>query len=213
MRSPIKDFASLKPLRKALQEQEEKKRKEESERRRKEQEARREADLFRSNVGDVIPLDFSDRVVLAAPKPDPLPQQRIRDNRKALEESITEPFTVDTLLETDADLSFRRDGISQEVVRKLRRGHWITQDELDLHGQRRDEARDVLSEFLKRSVLRGFRCVRIVHGKGLGSVNQEPVLKKLVHGWLSQKEEVMAFVQAKGVDGGSGALMVLLKGK
>ena len=213
MHSRIKDFAALKPLRKALQEKEEQKRKEENERRRKEEEARREADFFRSNIGDVVPLESSDRVVLATPKPLPVPQQRIMDNMRALQESLTEPFTVDTLLETDADLSFRRNGISQEVVRKLRRGHWIVQDELDLHGQRREEAREVLSEFLKRSVLRGVRCVRIVHGKGLGSVNQEPVLKKLVHGWLSQKEEVMAFVQAKGVDGGSGALMVLLKGK
>ena len=213
MHSPIKDFASLKPLRKALKEKEEQKRREENERRRKEEEARREADFFRSNVGDVVPLDFSDRVVLAVPKPQPVPQQRINDNRRALQESLTEPFTVDTLLEIDADASFKRDGISQEIVRKLRRGHWIIQDELDLHGQRRDEAREVLSEFLKRSILRGFRCVRIVHGKGLGSINQEPVLKKLVYGWLSQKEEVLAFAQAKGVDGGSGALMVLLKGK
>ncbi len=67
--------------------------------------------------------------------------------------------------------------------------------------------------FLRRSGVRGFRCVRIIHGKGLGSFNQEPVLKKMVHKWLAQKDEVVAFCQAKAADGGSGAVVVLLKGK
>jgi len=182
-------------------------------RRRKEREARREASLFRESVGDVVLLDSSDRVVPPTPKPLPIPRQRIADNRAALHESISDEFNVDTLLETDADLSYRRNGIGLDVVRRLRRGHWIIQDELDLHGQRRDEARELLGEFLRRCTLREFRCVRVIHGKGLGSVNQEPVLKKLVHGWLAQREEVIAFVQARGIDGGSGALLVLLKGK
>ena len=212
MSSAFKDFADLKSLRKTLKKKNEAEKREEEARRRKEREARREASLFRESVGDVVLLT-SDRVVSPVPKPLPIPRQRIADNKAALHESISDEFNVDTLLETDADLSYRRNGIGLDVVRRLRRGHWIIQDELDLHGQRRDEARELLGEFLRRCTLRGFRCVRVIHGKGLGSVNQEPVLKKLVHGWLAQREEVIAFVQAKGVDGGSGALLVLLKGK
>lgn len=213
MSSPIKDFSDLKSLHKTLKKKKEAEKREEEARRRKEREAQREANLFRDSIGDVVPLDFSDRVVPETPKPAPIPNQRIADNKAALHESISDEFNVDTLLETDADLSYRKNGIAQEVVRRLRRGHWIIQDELDLHGQRRDEARERLVEFLRRCTSKGFRCVRVIHGKGLGSVNQEPVLKKLVHGWLVQREEVIAFVQAKGVDGGSGALLVLLKGK
>ena len=213
MSSTIKDFDDLKSLREALKKKEDAKRREEEARRRKEREAQREANLFRDSVGDVVLLDFNDRAVPVVPKPAPIPKQRIADNQAALHQSLSDEFNVDTLLETDADLSYRRSGIQQDVVRKLRRGHWIIQDELDLHGSRRDEAREQLSEFLRRCVLKKFRCVRVVHGKGLGSANQEPVLKKLVHGWLAQKEEVMAFVQAKAVDGGSGALLVLLNAK
>lgn len=213
MSSPIKDFSDLKSLHKSLKKKQEAEKREEEARRQKAREAEREANLFRDSIGDVIPLDTSDRVVPATSRPPPIPRQRLADNKAALHESISDEFNVDTLLETDADLSYRRNGIGQEVVRRLRRGHWIIQDELDLHGQRRDEAREVLVEFLRRCTFKGFRCVRIIHGKGLGSVNQEPVLKKLVHGWLMQREEVMAFVQAKAADGGSGALLVLLKGK
>lgn len=213
MSSSIKDFNDLKSLHKALKKKEEAERREEEERRRKEREARQEANLFRESVGDVVPLDSQDRIVPVTSKPAPIPRQRIADEKAALQQSISDEFNVDTLLETDADLSYRRNGIGHDVVRKLRRGHWIIQDELDLHGQRREEARELLGEFLRKCVLKGFRCVRVIHGKGLGSVNQEPVLKKLVHGWLVQKKEVMAFVQAKAVDGGSGALLVLLKGK
>ncbi|MDR0934091.1 MAG: Smr/MutS family protein [Burkholderiaceae bacterium] len=213
MDSSIKDFADLKPLHKALKKRQEAERLQEEALRRQERKTRREANLFRESMGDVTPLNFSNRVVPVTPKPPPIPRQRLADNKAALRQSISDEFNVDTLLETDADLSYRKDGIGQDVVRKLRRGHWIIQDELDLHGQRRDEARELLGEFLRRCVFKGLRCVRVIHGKGLGSVNQEPVLKKLVHVWLVQKEEVMAFVQAKAADGGSGALLVLLKGK
>lgn len=209
----VKAFADLKSLGKKLKKQAEAERRKEAVRRWQEREIRREANLFRDSMKDVVPLDFSDRVVQAVPRPAPVPRQRLADDRAVLHESISDAFDVDTLLETDADLSYRRDGIGPDVIRRLRRGHWIIQDELDLHGQRREEARELLGAFLRRCALKGIRCVRIIHGKGLGSVNQKPVLKKLVHGWLVQKEEVMAFVQARAADGGSGALIVLLKGK
>lgn len=213
MASSVKAFADLKSLGKKLKKQAEAERRKDAARRWQERIVRREANLFRDSMKDVVPLDFSDRVVPAMPRPAPLPRQRLADNRAVLHESISDAFDVDTLLETDADLSYRRDGVGPDVVRRLRRGNWIIQDELDLHGQRRDEARELLGAFLRRCVLKGIRCVRIIHGKGLGSVNQKPVLKKLVHGWLVQKGEVMAFVQARAADGGSGALIVLLKGK
>ena len=81
-----------------------------------------------------------------------------------------------------------------------------------MHGLRTDEAREAVGQFLREAMRKGVRCVRIIHGKGLGSANKEPVLKSKVRNWLVQKDEVMAFCQAKAADGGSGALMVLLRG-
>ena len=88
--------------------------------------------------------------------------------------------------------------------------HWPIQDELDLHGLRRDEARDGIGAFLAHAARRKLRCVRVIHGKGFGSKGQEPVLKSMVHSWLVQKPEVIAFCQARRSEGGDGALMVLL---
>jgi len=85
------------------------------------------------------------------------------------------------------------------------------QDELDLHGMRRDQARDAIGDFLRRSTMRNHRCVCVIHGRGFGSRGQEPVLKSMVHSWLVQKEEVVAFCQARSSEGGEGALMVLLR--
>ena len=94
---------------------------------------------------------------------------------------------------------------------KLRRGKWSIQRQLDLHGLRSDDARDALAAFLRESCKQGVRCVRVVHGKGLGSPGKAPVLKNKVHGWLAQRSEVLAFVQARPLDGGAGALVVLLR--
>lgn len=96
-------------------------------------------------------------------------------------------------------------------MRKLRRGNWVIQSQLDLHGLRTDEAREALGEFLRAAIRRGQRCVRVIHGKGLGSVNKEPVLKNKVRNWLVQKDEVLAFCQATAADGGAGAVIVLLR--
>jgi DNA-nicking Smr family endonuclease len=93
----------------------------------------------------------------------------------------------------------------------MRRGHWVVQASLDLHGLRTDEAREAFVLFLKQCANREIRCVRIIHGKGLGSANRQPVLKGKVLAWLTQKEEVLAFCQAPAHDGGSGAVLVLLK--
>jgi DNA-nicking Smr family endonuclease len=136
----------------------------------------------------------------------------LADDEAALQESLSDEFSIDTLLEIDEELSFVRGGIGPDVLRKLRGGGWVTQDQLDLHGLRTDQARTALSQFVRDSVKRGMRCVRIIHGKGLGSLGKKPVLKNKVRNWLVQKDEVLAFCQARAADGGSGALMVLLKG-
>ena len=170
-----------------------------------------EVALFREAVAGARPIAPSGRVALAAPAPLPIPLQHLRDEQAALAESLSDDVDVDSLLETDALLSFRRPGIGPDVVRRLRRGHWVIQAELDLHGMRRDEARESLATFVREAQQSGLRCVRIIHGKGLSSPGREPVLKHKARAWLVQKNEVLAFCQAKPSDGGAGALVVLLR--
>ena len=174
--------------------------------------AQRDRATFVGSVGRVQPLPASGRHPMPAhPSPPPEPRQRERDERAVLQEAISDEFDVESLLETDETLSYRRPGIGPDVVRKLRRGGWSIQAQVDLHGLRRDEARERLAEFLRDVVKRGLRCVRVVHGKGNGSPGREPVLKAKVHSWLVQKQEVVAFVQARAAEGGHGALVVLLR--
>ncbi len=173
--------------------------------------AQRERELFATSVGPVAPLRRAPAAPLARPRPAPLARQRALDEAAVLREAISDEFDVETLLDTDDALSFRRRGIGPEVVRKLRRGVWAIQAQLDLHGLRRDAARERLGIFLHDALRDGARCVRSVHGKGNGSPGREPVLKGKVRSWLVQKNEVIAFVQARAQDGGHGALLVLLQ--
>jgi DNA-nicking Smr family endonuclease len=211
MAASIKDFTDLKSLRKELKAQDEARQLAELERLRLQQAARDEADLFRRSIGDVAPLTSAERLATPAPRPSPLARQRLADEQAALQESISDAFTSETLLASDDELSYARDGIGHDTLRRLRRGHWVIHAQLDLHGLRREEAREALAEFMRQATRRGLRCVRVIHGKGLGSVNKEPVLKGRVRHWLTQKNEVLAFCQARAADGGSGALVVLLK--
>ncbi|WP_076591875.1 Smr/MutS family protein [Herminiimonas arsenitoxidans] len=211
MPASIKDFAALKSLQKDLKKQEEARKIAEAERLQAEKTAQLEADLFRRSIGDVAPLTPSDKLTASSPRPLPIARHRIADEQAALRESLSDDFTVETLLDTDDALSYARNGIGPDVIRKLRRGHWVIQSQLDLHGLRTDEAREALGEYLRNAVKRGVRCVRVIHGKGLGSINKEPVLKNKVRNWLTQKDEVIAFCQAKAADGGAGALIVLLR--
>lgn len=213
MAGPIKDFNALKSMRKELKAQDEARQAAAAERQRREQEALRNADIFRSSIGNVKPLNVPPKFTPSAPRPLPIARQHLADEQAALQESLSDDFTVETLLHSDESLSFARNGIGPDVMRKLRRGHWTIQQQLDLHGLRREEARDALAQFLHLAAKRGWRCVRIIHGKGLGSINKEPVLKSKVRNWLVQKEEVLAFCQATAAEGGSGALLVLLKGQ
>lgn len=158
----------------------------------------------------VVPL-ATDKVFPEAPKPRPLPRQRERDERAALAESIYAPTSLELRLEGGDELHYLSHGVARGVLRDLRRGRWVIQREIDLHGATRDEARDLLANFLGQCRKQGVRCVRVVHGKGRGSPGREPVLKRLVAGWLMNYEDVMAYCQARLPDGGAGALIVLLK--
>ena len=173
--------------------------------------ALRERKLFADTVGPVSPVRHAPKASLKKPKPEAVPRQRIRDEAAALAESMSDGFDVENLLDTDDGLSYRRSGVGPDVLRKLRRGAWAIQAELDLHGLRRDEARSRVGEFLREAEQSGLRCVRIIHGKGLGSPGREPVLKAKVRSWLVQREQVMGFVQARPADGGHGAVLVLLR--
>ncbi len=167
--------------------------------------------LFRAAVGDAVPLRAPSRHPRAAPAGRPVPVQSLLDEHAALAESRASALDPDSALETGEEAAYVRDGLSRQVLRKLRRGHWVVQGELDLHGLTRAEARAALADFLREAVRRARRCVRVVHGKGLGSKNREPVLKGKVRGWLAQREEVLAFCQAPAAQGGGGALLVLLR--
>jgi DNA-nicking Smr family endonuclease len=114
-------------------------------------------------------------------------------------------------VETAEELMFQRPGLQTTVLRKLRRGQFATEAELDLHGMRIPDARAAVARFLGSAVDRGLRCVRIVHGKGHGSSQATPVLKNKVNVWLRQRHEVLAFTSARPVDGGTGAVYVLLR--
>jgi DNA-nicking Smr family endonuclease len=168
-----------------------------------------DSQLFRDAVADATPLPDSGKHIPRLKRRRPLPYQRLADEREALSESLhhVAPW------ESGEELAYLKPGVSNQILRRLRRGHWVVQDQLDLHGLNREQARELLSDFLARCARRGVRCVRIIHGKGLGSKNREPVLKQKVASWLAQRRDVMAFSQARATDGGSGAVVVLLKSK
>lgn len=167
-------------------------------------------DLFRQAVADAQPLPQHGKLLRTQDAPPPYPVQSHLDDHAVLEESLSACWTAQDWLDSGDEPNFLRPGLSRQVLRKLRSGTWVIQDQLDLHGLDRHQAREALAGFLANCLRRGVRCVRVIHGKGLGSKNREPVLKTKVKHWLVQREEVLAYCQARPVDGGSGALVVLL---
>ena len=165
------------------------------------------SDEFRKAVADVKPLKHPRRAALRGPSPAPVPHQRNRDESAALAESLSGPLSAEEALDTGEELSFLREGMARETLRRLRRGHWAIQDAVDLHGLTRDQAAALVVEFLNHCLARRLRCVRIVHGKGLG------ILRAKLGKWLPRREEVLAFCQAPAREGGGGALLVLLRSK
>jgi DNA-nicking Smr family endonuclease len=164
---------------------------------------------FRDAVGDVEPIKPHNRVDLQREKPAPVPAKRNEDERAVIEELAR--LTLDDDAEIEEDASYLRPGLPRDILRKLRRTHWVIQDDLDLHGFTSEEAAVQTAVFLADARRRGLRCVRVVHGKGLRSAGREPVLRKRIRKLLTRRDEVLAFVEPRGFHGGSGAVVVLLE--
>ena len=179
-----------------------------------------DAELFRAAVQGVMRSPPSNRIEPARSKPAPVPAKRREDERAVLEElarltvgdrdssAAIEAFDA----EVEDDASFLRPGLPRDILRKLRRTHWVVQDELDLHGFTSDEAAAETGAFIAQCKQRGQRCVRIVHGKGLRSPGREPVLKRRIRKLLARRDDVVAYVEPRAAHGGAGAVVVLLDG-
>jgi len=215
MKAPaIKDLKGLKAVKAAMEARAKLAKELEAARKAALAKAKAEKELFASAVGIVKPLPPKHRPGHRASLPlfqaAPIAVQHQLDEQAVMQEALSDEFDVETLLDTDDALSYRRPGIGTDVTRKLRKGGWSIQGQVDLHGLRREDARQALVDFIKDAARMGWRCVRVVHGKGLGSPGKTPVLKGKVQSWLIQKQEVLAFVQARPAHGGAGALVVLL---
>ena len=165
--------------------------------------------LFRAAMRGVKPLQGT---TARPPRPKPPPAARFSraDRLAVLEESLNGAGPIDPALAAGDELVFRREGVPLGVLRRLRRGEYRVQCELDLHGLTVPQAKQALREFLSEALARDWRCVRIVHGKGLRSGHRGPVLKGMVASLLRRIGPVLAFVSARTVDGGTGAIYVLL---
>ncbi len=172
--------------------------------------AAEDASLFREEVRDVRPVRANRIEPFRPPRP-PVPSKRIEDERQVLAELSRLAMDADDA-EIEEDRLFIRPGLPRDILRKLRRSHWVIQEELDLHGLSSDAAALATAGFLAECGRRGVRCVRIVHGKGLRSKGGEPVLKHRIRRLLTRRDEVLAYVEPRAPDGGGGAVVVLLKG-
>ncbi len=162
-----------------------------------------DAALFRAAVGTVKPLPEQGRITSQhAPR---------KISRRP---GVSPPALPDTLSDFAAENApdeYLSNGLSRMALRKLRRGTWPVQDSLDLHGNNSDAARKLLQGFLHEAMQRELRCVLVIHGKGLNSQGGEAVLRKLTRHWLTQHPRVLGYCDAPPQEGGSGAVLVLLK--
>lgn len=168
-----------------------------------------ETALFRAAMQDVAPLPAPNKITHNDNKPAPYPRKKFLCDEIAPNDSLSDHISFS--IETGDPWSYVRSGMPHQTLRRLRRGHWNIEKNLDLHGYTQEEARQQLSAFLNHCVQQKMRCVRVIHGKGLSSLNREPVLKNRIGNWLIQRTEVLAFCQAKPEDGGGGAVLILLK--
>jgi len=167
-------------------------------------------ELFRAEMRDVKRAPPANRVEPWRPRPSPVPSQRLADERAVLDELARLGLEGDDT-ELEDDSLFLRPGLPRDILRKLKRTHWVIQDQLDLHGLASEPAAAETAAFLADCRRRGIRCVRIIHGKGLGSRGREPVLKRRIRKLLMRRDEVLAFVEPHAIHGGGGAVVVLLE--
>lgn len=168
-----------------------------------------DADLFRQLMDEVRPIE-QNKVSPYRQKPPARAIKRLEDEKQVIKDMMSDPIALDEI-ETGEELLFSRPGVQSGIMRKLRRGQLSIEAELDLHRMTANEARQAIAGFLPQMRQAGKRCVRIIHGKGYGSFNKLPVLKIKLNHWLRQRDEVLAFCSARSIDGGTGALYVLLK--
>lgn len=173
-------------------------------------EAEKEANLFREFVKDVKPITQNQKQYVAPAKPPPVPKFFHQESDDEVS-SLSDLWEGKELSQAEDEFHFRRNGVSANTLSKLKKGEWRVQAEIDLHGYTTDEAREAIFIFIKSCSERQLRCVRVIHGKGLSSIDKEPVLKRKTVHWLAQLQKVTAFCPASEKDGGNGALMVLLK--
>jgi DNA-nicking Smr family endonuclease len=169
-----------------------------------------DSELFRSEMRDVAPAPPTNRIEPWRELPPPIPAKRREDEQAVLDELARLTFDDDEA-EFEDDAVFLRPGLPRDILRKLRRTHWVIQEDLDLHGMSGDEAAAATARFLAECKRLGLRCVRIVHGKGLRSRGREPVLKRRIRRQLMRRDEVLAFVEPRAIHGGGGAVVVLLQ--
>jgi DNA-nicking Smr family endonuclease len=167
------------------------------------------AALFRGAVSDAQPLTSRAR---HTPKDKPV--AKARPHRKEPQLPIKQvPGNAAEPPETEPEdsMSFQRSNITRKIMRDLRRGKYPIQEEIDLHGCTRAEAKTLLEQFIMEAAQHGLSCIRVIHGKGMRSGSEGPVLKSAVNRWLRTWDPVAAFCLARPSDGGSGAVYVLLR--
>jgi DNA-nicking Smr family endonuclease len=165
--------------------------------------------LFRHSVGPVRRIHAHPPVGTGR-RPAPIPSQRLADERQVLNEMGSLEFDPADI-ETGDEILHRGAGLQDRQFRRLRRGQFRIEGELDLHGFTADAARTAVAAFIARARQDGKRCVRIIHGKGRRSHQGRPVLKTRVQHWLRQRSDVLGYCSALPADGGTGAVYVLLK--
>lgn len=168
-----------------------------------------ERTLFREAVADAKPLPPDDKIQVPQRRPKPVARSREADEREVLAALVA--AIPDGELETGDELEWRIPGVQANVLRKLRRGQYRITREIDLHGLNANDAKPAVALFIHESRQQGLHCVRVIHGKGKGSRTGQSILKQLVGGWLRRHDGVLAYVSARPEDGGTGALLVLLR--
>jgi DNA-nicking Smr family endonuclease len=169
-----------------------------------------ESDLFRAAMRGVRPLSAPARAAPGGRKPAARARQSRAERAQVLRESLAPP-PADLDIQPGGSVHYRQPGVPENVLRRLRRGEYRIEAEIDLHGMRLAEARLRLRDFLLAAFARRLRCLRIVHGKGLRSGQRGPVIKNAVHLLLRRAAPVLAFTSAAMRDGGTGATLVLLR--
>jgi len=174
-------------------------------------------DLFHSAMKDVVPIkDNKNKGKKHSVKKKSSTDMSFKSNKSKEEEfsNLMKESSAWDVSFSDEYMEGAVSGVGPKIMKKLKRGEFSVQDYIDLHGLTKKEAETVVSEFIINSHNKGMRCVLIVHGRGLGSLNHQPTIKRELPVWFRRgmlKKIVLAFITARPCDGGAGALYVLLK--